>query len=98
MEVEGTTATTWVRYWVDMNGYRFHLADGTGKILIDAHAAEYDLPARDYARSRVRTRLSGFEADDADLLKYVTYARMHSMTDRVGQWIDKRLENAGGDR
>ena len=27
-----------------MNGYRFHLADDTGKILIDAHAAEYDLP------------------------------------------------------
>jgi hypothetical protein len=35
----------WVRYCVDMNGYRFHLADGTGKILIDAHTAEYDLPA-----------------------------------------------------
>ena len=27
-----------------MNGYRFYLDDGTGKVLIDAHAAEYDLP------------------------------------------------------
>ncbi|MGD1077863.1 MAG: hypothetical protein ABR881_06020 [Candidatus Sulfotelmatobacter sp.] len=87
---------TWVRCCVDMNGYRFHLADGTGKILIDAHAAEYDLPL---ATERVVTSQAAASSapstTDADLLKYVSYAQMHSMTERAGQWIDKRFEKAG---
>lgn len=32
--------------------------------------------------------------DDAALLEYVNFAQMHSMTDRVGQFIDKRFERA----
>ena len=86
---------TWVRCCVDMNGYRFHLADETGKILIDAHAAEYDLPLA-AVREVSSLALSGPNADDDELLKYVSYARMHSMTDRAGQWIDKRFEKLGG--
>ena len=85
---------TWVRCCVDMDGYRFHVADDTGKVLIDAHAAEYDLPLVT-TREVSSHAPSGTNANDADLLKYVSYARMHSMTDRVGQWIDKRLEKAG---
>jgi hypothetical protein len=86
----------WVRTCVEMNGYRFHLADDTGKILIDAHAAEYDLPL---ATERVvGSQTAGappLNAGDADLLQYVSYARLHSMTDRMGQWVDKRLDKAG---
>ena len=85
---------TWVRCCVDMNGYRFHVADDTGKVLIDAHAAEYDLPLVT-TREVSSHAPSGPNASDADLLKYVSYARLHSMTDRVGQWIDKRFEKAG---
>jgi len=85
---------SWQRCCVDMNGYRFYLADDTGKILIDAHAAEYDLPlaATREVSSHVGSSNTG---SDGELLKYVSYARMHSMTDRVGQWIDKRFEKAG---
>jgi hypothetical protein len=86
---------SWVRCCVDMNGYRFFLADDTGKILIDAHAAEYDLPlAATRVASSSATTTSGVDAADAELLKYVSYARTHSMVDRAGQWIDKRLEKS----
>lgn len=84
---------SWVRACVDMNGFRFHLTDDTGRILIDAHAAEYDLPL--VATREVSSRAPLGNANDVDLLKYVSYARMHSMTDRMGQWIDKRFEKAG---
>jgi len=85
---------TWVNICTDINGYRFHLADDTGKVLIDAHAAEYDLPLVT-TREVSSHAPSGTNANDADLLKYVSYARMHSMTDRMGQWIDKRFDKAG---
>lgn len=87
---------TWVRTCVEMNGYQFHLADDTGKILIDAHAAEYDLPlTAERVVSSQSAGASGPSASDSDLLQYVSYARMHSMTDRMGQWIDKRFDKAG---
>jgi hypothetical protein len=87
---------TWVRCCVDMNGYRFHLADDTGKVLIDAHAAEYDLPLATMREvSSHAAGASGPGASDADLLQYVTYSQIHCMTDRAGQWIDKRFEKAG---
>jgi hypothetical protein len=87
---------TWVRCWVDMNGYQFHLADATGRVLIDAHAAEYDLPlTAERVVSSQGEGGSGSGATDADLLQYVSYAQMHSMTGRAGQWIDKRFQKLG---
>lgn len=85
---------TWVRCCVDMNGYRFYLDDGTGKVLIDAHAAEYDLPV--VTTEEVSSHApAAANPNDLELLKYVTYARTHSMTERAGQWIDKRFQKAG---
>jgi len=84
---------TWQRCCVDFNGYRFHLADDTGKILIDAHAAEYDLSAT--TTREVSSHTAQLSGSDADLLKYIAYAQMHSMTDRVGQFLDKRIAKAG---
>jgi hypothetical protein len=86
---------TWVQCCVDMAGYRFHLADDTGKILIDAHAAEYDLPLATTREVNSPVVASQPGANDADLLQYVSAARMHSLTDRAGQWLDKRFENWG---
>src|SRR5437660_2765359 len=86
----------WVRCCVDMNGYRFSLADDTGRILIDAHAAEYDLPlATERVVSSQTMGVGGPGASDADLLQYVSYSRIHGLTDRAGQWIDKGFEKAG---
>lgn len=82
----------WKHCCTDMNGYRFHLTDDTGKILIDAHSAEYDLPL--VTTRVVSSHASIPAAADQELLKYVSYARMHSMTDRMGQWVDKRLEKS----
>jgi hypothetical protein len=84
---------TWQRCCIDANGYQFHLDDGTGKILIDAHAAEYDLPLT--TTREVSSHAAQLSAPDTDLLKYVGFAQMHSMTDRVGQFLDKRIAKGG---
>ena len=34
----------WSHYCTDTDGVPFYLADGTGKVVVDAHAAELDLP------------------------------------------------------
>ncbi len=81
----------WEHYCTDFNGYRFHLADDTGKILIDAHSAEYDLQP---IATRIVSSNSPNEPDATRLLQYVSTAGAHSMTDRMGQWVDKRFEKA----
>lgn len=81
---------SWVRQCVDYNGYRFYVADDTGKILVDAHAAEYDLPAASVREVSSHNQ----NAADADLLHYVQYAQTHSITDRMSQFMDKRLSKA----
>src|SRR5579864_2739301 len=81
----------WVHHCTDFNGYQFRLADETGKILIDAHAAEYDLQP---TVTRVVNSSSPNEADAARLLEYISSASVHSMTDRMGQWVDKKFEKA----
>ena len=78
----------WVRVCTDFNGYQFHLADDTGKILIDAHSADYDLPM---TASHVVDSQTAANTVDAKLLEYVRFAETHSMTERMGQWVDKRL-------
>ena len=41
---------------------------------------------------RLRQRIT----NDLELLNNVTYARdSHSMTERAGQWFDKRFQNSG---
>jgi hypothetical protein len=87
---------SWQNVCTDMDGFRFYVADSTGKVLVDAHAAEYDLPL-------VTTRIvdsanhaaNPAAGPDTDLLHYVHYAQTHSMTERMAHWIDKRFEKAG---
>jgi hypothetical protein len=81
----------WVHFCTDCDGYQFHLNDGTGTILIDAHAAEYDLPL---TVERKASSNGVPQADTPQLLQYVHFAQGHSVTDRMGQWIDKRLDKA----
>ena len=82
----------WVRVCTDFNGYQFHLADDTGKILIDAHSAEYDLPM---TTSHVVDSQTASQAADLKLLEYVRFAEMHGMAERMGNWVDKRLSKGG---
>jgi hypothetical protein len=89
---------SWQNVCIDVDGFRFYVADSTGKVLIDAHAAEYDLPlvaTRVVDSAQNAATASAGVATDSDLLRYVHYAQTHSLTERVGQFIDKRFEKAG---
>jgi hypothetical protein len=46
------TAASWSHLVTDADGPRFYVADATGKVLVDAHKAEYDL----IQTARVETR------------------------------------------
>ena len=46
----------WSHLVTDADGPRFYLADGTGKVLVDAHKAEFDL----IQTARIETRGSGW--------------------------------------
>jgi hypothetical protein len=41
--VEGQGGRQWSHHWTDAGGVPFYLEDGMGKVLVDAHGAEYDL-------------------------------------------------------
>jgi hypothetical protein len=90
---------SWQHVCSDMDGYRFRVADETGKILVDAHSAEYDLPP--VATREVHSEQTGNAAttsatgaSDAELLQFVSYARMHSLTENIGERLDKHIAKA----
>lgn len=41
--VQGKNGGNWTHYCTDADGARFYLQDASGKVLVDAHKAEYDL-------------------------------------------------------
>lgn len=86
---------SWEHSCTDADGHKFYLADVTGRILIDAHAAEYDLPqtAERIVNSESHSALAtSSAASDADLLKYVSYAQMHRMGQAVSEWLEKKVD------
>jgi hypothetical protein len=85
-----------------MDGFGFYLADETGTVLIDAHAAEYDLPVSStrevdsYQGTASSAPVAGSGGiRDGDLSRYVSYAQIRGVTERVGQFMDRRIEKTG---
>ena len=90
---------SWEHLCTDTDGTRFYVADDTGRVLVDAHGAEYDLqPTQERIVSSANAP-SG--SADANLLNYITYAQTHHLTDTVSQYIghklDQKLERGGLD-
>jgi hypothetical protein len=85
----------WEHLCTDADGYKFYVADETGRVQIDAHDAEYDLPP---TQERVVDSHAGATAGtaagtgDSDLLSYVTYAQAHHITDSVSHWLGNKLD------
>jgi hypothetical protein len=90
------------RCCTDMDDFRFYLADETGTVLIDSHAAEYDLPVsstrevNSYQGTATSAPVAGSGGiSDGDLSRYVSYAQIRRVRERVGQFVDKRIEKTG---
>jgi hypothetical protein len=75
---------SWSHDVTDTGGVRFYLDDGTGRVLVDARDAEYDLAEtgkREVGGSRTTMGGGGPSlASDADLLSYVTQAHARRFT------------------
>jgi hypothetical protein len=90
-------SSSWEHICTDADGYRFHVQDDTGRVLVDAHAAEYDLPPiaeRIVGSGNATPAQPGSGATDSELLEYVTYAQGHHMVDAMSHWLDNKLDRA----
>ena len=85
----------WHHFRTDTDGARFHIADETGAILVDGHAAEYDLVESctrsvDSSRLGTASSSSAVGATDAELLQYIAQSGVHKMSALVEHWLEKR--------
>jgi hypothetical protein len=79
---------SWTEFATDTHAMRFHLADQSGKVLIDPSLAEYDLPkfcVREIAANsdrdiRSTAAVSAGRPSDAALFRYVTWATSQKLT------------------
>jgi hypothetical protein len=81
----------WKHVRTDLDGSKFFLYDDTGKVLVDAHSAEFDIPMtaeRVVDSERVSSAASG--ASDSELLQYVTYSGVHKMAAAMEHFLEKR--------
>jgi len=80
---------SWEHICTDTDGNQLYVADDTGRVLVDAHAAEFDLqPTQEQVVSSANPAGGG----DAALLNYVTYAQTHHLTDTVSQYLGHKLD------
>jgi hypothetical protein len=78
----------WSHHRTDLDGVGFYLTDATGKVLVDAQGAEFDLPqsARCEAGSG-RIAATGVGATQEELLQYVSQADAHWATGMIGHGL-----------
>ena len=87
----------WTHYRTDADGVPFHLADGTGKVEVDAHAAELDLLKTGMRKIHDTPPVSALSAPsprsstvptDDDLRKYVSEVGVKRLGSMVGRGPD----------
>jgi hypothetical protein len=87
----------WTHYRTDADGVPFHLADGTGKVVVDAHAAELDLLKAGMRKVDDTPHVSALSAPpprsstvptDDDLRKYVSEVGVKRLGSMVGRGLD----------
>ena len=88
----GNEGAGWRHHRTGLDGVEFYLADATGKVLVDARAADLDLPqtARCEAGQGASAAM-GVAASQEELLKYVTQADAHW----AGGLFERGLKFAG---
>ena len=89
---------SWSHYRTDTDGVRFYLADGTGKVLVDTHAAELDLlktGMREIGGKGLGSgspgSASSIGASEEDLRRYVSQVDVK----RIGSFVGHGLAALG---
>ncbi len=81
----------WSHLRTDLDGSKFFLVDETGKTLIDAQSAEFDVPINaERVVDSSRHGSSGGGATDTELLQYVSYSGVHKMASMAEHWLEKK--------
>ena len=90
----------WVHYRTDADGVPFYLGDGTGKVVIDAHAAELDLVETGKRKVYDRPQVPGRPGPSQSLSSGPTENNLRSYVSeveakRVGSWVGRGLAAVG---
>jgi len=90
----------WVHRHTDADGLPFTLVDGTGKVVIDAHAAELDLVQTGMRKVYDKPQVQGRPAPSQDLSSGPTEDNLRSYVSaveakRVGSWVGRGLAAVG---
>jgi hypothetical protein len=82
----------WESLRTDADGVKFYVEDATGRVLVDSHSAEYDLPAG--AWREVNSKRLGAHgastASDSELLQYVETSGAHNLIDKMQHFLEKK--------
>lgn len=78
----------WSKYRTDADGVRFYVQDGSGKVLVDPHNAEYDL-VQNVRREIGGRRFTGTPggASEAELRSYITGVTAK----KISSFVERRL-------
>jgi hypothetical protein len=80
----------WSNYRKDADGVKFYLQDVSGKVLLDAHDAEYDLVETGRVEiGRGSFRSPSGSADETELRKYVTEVT----TKKISSFVERRFNS-----
>jgi len=81
---------SWSHYKTDADGVKFCLEDASGRVLVDAHDAEYDLEKNDQREVGHGAGSFAPGATDEELRSYVSRVEVK----RVGAWVKRGLDFA----
>jgi hypothetical protein len=82
----------WRHYKTDTDGAKFYLDDGSGKVLVDAHSAEFDLEQSCQRETgKTLTPFGTGNATDDELLRYVSKVE----ASRIFSFVGKGLASVG---
>ena len=77
----------WRHYKTDTDGAKFYVDDGSGKVLVDAHSAEFDLEQTYQCETGKMSLVSGAATND-ELLRYVSKVEASRIFSFVGKGLD----------
>ena len=81
----------WAHLRTDVGGSKFFVADQTGKVLVDAHSAEFDVPLScEREVDSAHPRSAAPSASDTELLEFVTYSGVHRVAGVMEHFLEKK--------
>ena len=88
---DGGESGTWLHYGSEADGVQFYLKDSSGRVLVDARGAEFDIESnvvREVASAKPSSTAAASGASDAELLDFVVRAGPSAAVPRTRHFLE----------